>query len=114
SDLYNINLASHVDRVIEMGATVGEEFSFAPKDHRLFRSALQRTNRFRQDDRKDFFGATAASQTEGEGWREDGLRSLHCAIAPTVCSVHIDSLGFVLSGTDGKYSPDLFQHILHD
>lgn len=120
SDLHTIYIADHIQKILKVGYTVGEGFSFTPKDHRHLISALKRTKKFHPDDRRDFFGAAAASQTEGDGWREEGLTSLHCAIAPAVCSVHIDSIVFVLSGPSGasgpggKYSPDLFQHILHD
>lgn len=116
--LYKIDLGDHIKRVIKMGATTGEGFSFEPVDHKMFRLALQKTKKFFPDNgpysHGDAIGTIAASATNGEGWREEGLLSLHCAIAPEVCSVHLDGVGFVLEGRRGKYGPDVINHIAHD
>jgi hypothetical protein len=44
------------------------------------------------------------------------MSSLHCAVAPEVCNIHIDKTGFVLEGLNGNISltPDFFQHLVNE
>ena len=42
------------------------------------------------------------------------LSSLHCAVSPTLCNIHIDEMGFVLADEKGNVivNPDALRHIL--
>ncbi len=42
--------------------------------------------------------------------------SLHCAVAPDICNIHIDQMGFVMIGPDGKQvvDPDFLQHLVNE
>jgi hypothetical protein len=42
------------------------------------------------------------------------LSSIHCAISPTLCNIHIDEMGFVLADEKGNaiVDPDALRHIL--
>jgi hypothetical protein len=121
-DRYNINIAAYIEKIKWIGPTLASGFGFKPSTrrnwtHRDLILALDRTKKFRSDDKSNVFGAVAGSQHKGaESWREQGMPSLHCAIAPEECSCHIDAIGFVLTGPDGTpyYNPDLFDHIVHD
>jgi hypothetical protein len=79
---------------------------------------LEHSESFRRDDPRTVAGAIADSQHKGaESWRETtfGTPSFHFAIAADECSIHIDTIGFLLEGPDGAgYSPDLFQHVIND
>src|SRR6267143_1557511 len=60
--------------------------------------------------------ALAAAATDGEGYREIGQPSLHCAISKTICNVHLDEFGFVGVGPDGEeyLTPESIRHIIDE
>lgn len=126
SDVYNtianrlfmrhqILIGEHIQTIKKISHDIGEGISFIPKDH-LRLQALLRTPLFAKDNRSHFCDAVAALATKGEGYREVGVPSLHCAISSGFCNIHLDSFGFVAIGPDGKkyYNPDLVQHIVDE
>jgi len=46
----------------------------------------------------------------------DDHSSLHCAIAPDTCNIHIDEMGFVITGLDGDIviDPDFAEHLVNE
>jgi hypothetical protein len=48
--------------------------------------------------------------------RRIDITSLHVALTPEICQIHIDDVGFVLRGPRGLYgmSPDFLQHLLNE
>lgn len=115
---YGIRIQNHIANVnaVSVGRTTGQGITFTAKNHGALALALQSTNNFRKDDRSEVFGALAAGATSGDGWREvgrPGEPSLHCQLSRTLCNIHIDRIGFVAKGPDGRayYSPDALFHI---
>lgn len=107
-----INLAEHVESMTWLSPRLEEGFNFVPFDATEWAISLRRAG-FKHDDRDKHLGvipsvgALAALATHGEGFREPGSPSLHCAIAPDICNVHLDNVGFRLEG----YGPDAGEHI---
>jgi hypothetical protein len=114
--LYNIQIHHHIKRMISIHESTGDGITFVPHDHTMLIAALTATGKFEMDDRRHLAGAAASAATNGVGYREQNYTSLHCQIAPDECNIHIDRVGFVAIGPDGKayYSPDLVQHILDE
>ncbi|MBS8226704.1 hypothetical protein [Vannielia litorea] len=114
-DRHHINLPSHISAVKSLGKTYGVGFKFQPRDADLFEAALKRAA-FEHDNRRHFCDAVAAGATQGEGYREIGVPSLHVAVSSGICSVHIDTFGFVALGPDGEkiYTPDALQHVIDE
>ena len=112
---HKINLPSHINVVKSLGKTHGVGFKFIPRDADAFEAALKRAN-FQPDNREQLCDAVAAGATVGQGYREVGVPSLHVAVSSGICSVHIDTFGFVALGPNGEkvYNPDALQHILDE
>jgi len=116
--LYNrhkIRIADHINIMEKIGTRLGQGIEFEPVDGEKFKNLLKMP-KFAHDNRKHFCDNIAAGATEGEGYREVGVPSLHVQVAPTRCKVHVDNFGFVAIGPDGKkyYNPDLIQHIVDE
>jgi hypothetical protein len=116
-----ILINEHIDAMKEVGRTHSEGITFLVKDDRRFRAALINAkisgeHAFHWDDRKVWVYALAALATDGEGYREIGQPSLHCAISKTICNVHIDEFGFVEIGPDGEeyITPESARHIVDE
>ncbi|QOJ14433.1 MAG: hypothetical protein HRU75_07180 [Planctomycetia bacterium] len=114
-DLYGIDLNSHVHKVLKLNRRLEEGFDFVAKSPGLWTQALVGAG-FQRDDRDwhlgliPSIGLIAAGATHGQGFREEGSPSLHCAVAADRCNVHLDNVGFRLSG----YGPDAPQHIVDE
>lgn len=119
-----IHLSEHIDEVIEMGRTVSEGITFKAKNHRSFQMEIafaksdpySKLPAFHWDDRKVWVYKLAALATHGEGYREIGRPSLHIALGPEKCNVHIDEFGFVERGPNGEeyFTPELGRHIFDE
>ena len=50
----------------------------------------------------------------GDSFNLPDLTSLHCAVSPTGCNVHIDEMGFVMADQNGNpiLNPDFLRHLL--
>ena len=101
----------------EVGRTVSEGITFQAKSRNLFRIDVGFAKyggqlAFHWDNRKVWIYRLAALATDGEGYREIGQPSLHCATGSDTCNVHIDEFGFVAFGPDGKeyFTPDSLRH----
>ena len=112
---HKINIANHINVMEKIGTSVGQGITFEPKDGERLKNLLKMA-KFTHDNRKYFVDRIAASQTDGEGYREVGSRSLHAQVAPTQCNIHLDNFGFVAIGLGGQkyYNPDSGQHIVGD
>jgi hypothetical protein len=46
----------------------------------------------------------------------DNHTSLHCAVAPDICNIHIDEMGFIITGPDGDIviDPDFAEHLVNE
>ncbi len=112
---HGIDLSAHIERMTWLGRRVEQGFNFVPWDAGAFEIALKHAG-FKNDLREKHLGfipsvgALAALATHGQGYREEGSPSLHCAIAPDICNVHLDNIGFRLNG----YGPDAGQHIVDE
>jgi hypothetical protein len=111
-----IDLDQEIERVISASEVVGEGVEFYPTNFERLADALSRNNHFHHDDRGNIFGRLAASATKGEGYREINTPSLHFAVSPNLCSVHLDSYAFMVRGPNGDYiiAPDAGQHIFDE
>lgn len=116
-----VRIKDHIDAMKEVGRTTSEGITFLAKDSFHFRMALSNAKisgerAFHWDDRKVWVFALAAAATDGEGWREIGKPSLHCAVSKTICNVHIDEFGFVGVGPDGEeyVTPEAMRHIVDE
>ena len=112
---HRIKLPDHIDSVFSVGVSNGQGIEFAPRDATKF-EALLRMPTFAPDNQKHLCDRVASLATKGQGYREVGVPSLHIAVAPALCSVHIDTFGFVAIGPNGEkyYNLDAIQHILDE
>lgn len=113
---YGIKLAEHVQSMNVLHKTLLEGFWFSPKDHVRLVNELLATKAFLHDNRMDPFHAMAASQTQGEGYREIAETSIHCQISSMTVNMHIDRTGFIWRGPNGEtlIGPDAIQHIIDE
>ena len=113
---YQINIDDFVESMVKVGTRAGQGITFWPADYLKLKSLLTQSPFFAHDNRMDFCEALAASQTQGEGYRELGVPSLHCQLSKVSCNIHLDSYGFVAIGPDGEkyFNPELVQHIADD
>src|SRR5262245_2297649 len=111
---YKINIRNHIDSVTSLGKNELAGFWFTPKDHKALVRELLASNGFVHDNRADFFHAMAASQTQGEGYREISDNSIHCQVSSSAVNMHIDYIGFVWRGPDGTVliGPNAISHII--
>lgn len=113
--VHGIDLTRFIGRMVDVKWRLEEGFDFVPTDHVAFTAALRNAG-FAHDVRDKHLGIIpsvgyfAALATEGEGYRERGSPSLHCAVARRLCKVHLDNFGFVLTG----YEPDAGEHIVDE
>ncbi len=114
-DFYKIDLSFHMESMTRLSTRFEEGFDFVPMSASMFETALKEAG-FENDKRERHFGfipsvgTLAALATNGEGYRERGSPSLHCAVASSVCSVHLDNVGFRMD----SYGPDAGQHIIDE
>lgn len=116
-----INIGEHIDSMMEIGRTISEGITFKPVNVLLLRMEIAFTyldrhsyqRAFHWDNRKIWVNKLAALATDGEGYREIGKPSLHCAISEEKCNIHIDEFGFVAISPYGEeyFTPDLVRHI---
>ena len=108
---HRINFPDHAAAIYSVGTTHGQGIEFAAKDAATFEGLL-RMPKFAPDNQKHLCDKVASLFTKGQGYREVGVPSLHIAVSPELCSVHIDTFGFVAIGPDGKkyFNPDSIQH----
>ena len=114
-----VSLKEHIDVMQDIGRTISEGLTFWVHDVEAFRTAIttarDQSNQpaFHWDNRKIWIYKLAALATDGEGYREIGQPSLHCAIGSGLCNVHIDEFGFVFRDKDGNeyVSPEAIRHI---
>jgi hypothetical protein len=116
-----IRLENHIEYATEVGRTISEGVYFKPKDSLRFRMEVAFTKldqysgiaAFNWDNRNVWIHRLAALATDGEGYREIGQPSLHIAIGPEKCNVHIDEFGFIGIGPDGRpyVGPESIRHI---
>ena len=116
-----ICIGEHIDSMIEIGRTVSEGITFKPRNSLRFKMDVAFTKldnysnhqAFHWDNRKIWIHKLAALSTDGEGYREIGTPSLHCAINEEKCNVHIDEFGFIALTPFGEeyFTPDLIRHI---
>ena len=113
--VHHINIEDHIQAVQKVYWRTEEGFDFVPKSAAAWTQALRRAG-FAHDVRDKHLGIIpsvgffAALATVGEGYREPGSPSLHCAVANAMCKVHLDNMGFVLTG----YGPDAGQHSIDE
>jgi hypothetical protein len=113
--LHHIKISDHIDKMLSVDNRLEVGFNFVPKDAAKWEEALIKAG-FQPDKREMHFGIipsvgkVAALATRGNGYREKGTPSLHCAVAKDECSVHLDNIGFRSDG----YGPDAGQHIVDE
>lgn len=113
---YRISLREHIEYVTKLGHRLEQGFDFVPMLAASWEEALINA-RFENDKREKTLGfipsvgSIAAFATEGEGYREPGSPSLHCAVAASKCNIHLDAVGFKVAGA---YGPDAPQHIVDE
>lgn len=114
-NLYRIDIEKYIDHFTYKGIRLGQGFSFYPKDHAALKSKLTYPQ-FALDDSRYFCDQMAALATQGTGYREVGVPSLHIAISKSRVNVHLDKFGFVAIGPDGKkyYNAEAVQHIVDE
>lgn len=112
---HGIDISTHIEKMTWLGRVVEQGFNFVPWNACEFEQAIKQAA-FENDRREKHLGflpsvgTLAALVTRGEGYREKGSPNLHCAIAPDLCNVHLDNVGFRLDG----YGPDAGQHIVDE
>ncbi|NJM52504.1 MAG: hypothetical protein HC846_03365, partial [Blastocatellia bacterium] len=116
-----IKIGEHIDSMIEIGRTISEGITFKPISSLSLRMDIAFTKMdknsgqlaFHWDDRKVWVYKLAALATDGEGYREIGTPSLHCAISDEKCNIHIDEFGFIalLPSGESYLTPSLVRHI---
>lgn len=111
-----VNLDQEIERVVSASEVVGEGIEFVPSNFESLSDQIGGNAHFHHDDRSNVFGRLAASATKGEGYREINTPSLHFAISPRICSVHLDSYAFMVHGPNGDYiiAPDSGIHIFDE
>jgi len=117
-----ISPKDHIDVMKEVGRTRGEGITFWAKKSEDLRAAIVTArNRsgqvaFHWDNRQIWVYRLAALATDGDGYREVGRPSLHCAIGAGLCNIHIDEFGFVERGSDGDVyiTPEALRHIFDE
>jgi hypothetical protein len=113
--MHKIRIADHIEEIKEVYWRTEEGVDFVPKSAAAWTKALRKAG-FVHDKRDKHLGfipsvgTFAALATTGEGYREPGSPSLHCAVASFLCKVHLDNVGFVLTG----YTADAGQHIVDE
>ncbi len=117
---YKINLLYFIKKITKIGFAVDEGFYFTTSSRWSIRDALMNTKNFVYDS-DSLIGCVASLQTNGDSYRELGKnptdKSLHVALSPGVCSVHLDDTLFTFKGPNGKpYYSLLYipQHVLYD
>jgi hypothetical protein len=110
-----IKFPDHVAAILSVGVTNGQGIEFAAKDADKFQRLLRMPS-FAPDNKRHLCDRVASLATKGQGYREVGVPSLHIAVSPDLCSVHIDTFGFVAIGPDGQkyYNLDAIQHIVDE
>ena len=115
---HRIDLLSHIRLITKVGHTIGEGFKFNPMSGKTWEDKLRSAKKFDADSRDNIFGCIASWVTKGTGYREIGQgesKSLHCAVAASECSVHLDNTAFKSKGPFGfYYSLDALQHGIYD
>ncbi len=116
-----INIGEHIDSMIEIGRTNSEGITFKPVNSLRLRMDIAFANvdqysnhkAFHWDNRKVWVNKLAALATDGEGYREIGSPSLHCAVSDEKCNIHIDEFGFISLTPLGEeyFNPNLVRHI---
>jgi hypothetical protein len=113
-----ISVMEHMLAMKDVGRTRAEGITFWVKDYMKFRMAIAFAKNntgqlaFHWDNRKVWIYELAAVSTDGQGYRQIGSPSLHCAVGDTLCNVHVDEFGFVERGPNGEYfTPNLGRHI---
>jgi hypothetical protein len=112
---HGIKIKNYIESVTSLGKHLEQGFVFVPWSARDFEAAVKEAG-FENDQREMHLGfipsvgKIAALATHGEGYRERGSPSLHCAIAPDLCNVHLDNVGFRMDG----YGPDSGLHIVDE
>ena len=111
---HRIFLQDHIATLKRVSHLHGEGIDFIPVDHKKFIEAL-RASHFKLDNKRHLCDAVAASATNGVGYREVGIPSLHCQVSSGSVNVHIDAFGFVAMHNGQKiYTPDAIQHIIDE
>ncbi len=114
---YSIRIFDHINYITKVGYTFEQGFSYSPKDKEQWLKTLRATGKFVPDEKTNLVGCLGSVATNGLGIRELGTdMSLHCDVANSVCSVHLDNTGFRVRGPYGfsYYSLDGAQHVLFD
>ena len=113
--VHGIDITAHMKSMTKLCSRTEEGFFFVPVDAAAWEAELKRAG-FLPDVRETHLGfipsvgKLASLATHGQGYREKGSPSLHCAVARDVCNVHLDNIGFRLNG----YGPDAGQHIVDE
>jgi hypothetical protein len=117
---YKINLLYYIKSITKVGFALDEGFYFTTSSTWEIRNALMNTKNFVYDS-DSIIGCIASSQTNGDSYRELGKKqidkSLHLALSPGVCSVHLDETLFTFKDYDGKPYYSLLnipQHFVYD
>jgi hypothetical protein len=115
---YEINILDHIKTITKLGFVAAQGFSFIPVSSSKWEQTLRDNKKFVPDDKDTFIGCLASAATHGTGYREIGKgkdKSLHCAVAPDECSMHLDETAFRQAGPYGSfYNLDGPQHIIYD
>lgn len=115
---HTIDLLHHVQLITKVGHTITEGFHFRPVSVTTWENKLKASKKFDPDDRDTIIGCIASWVTNGTGYREIGQgesKSLHCAVASNVCSIHLDNTAFKSKGPFGFYTNlDALQHVIYD
>jgi len=113
--LYGINIGLYIEKVTKLNRHVEEGFDFVPWSATDLEEVIRRA-RFEHDVHEKHLGfipsvgKIASLATHGQSFREPGAPSLHIAIAPDKCNVHLDNWGFKLQG----YGPNAGQHTIDE
>jgi hypothetical protein len=106
-------LSRHISSIKSISSRLEEGIVFLSPDPRRFEQALKAAG-FEPDIRDKMLGFVpsvgkiASGATHGQGYREPGSPSLHCAVSGDYCSVHLDNIGFKFGGA---YAADGGSHI---